>query len=93
MRGNPYIGMLESIISAACEKQTTWGGIIGKVISVTPFSISCMGLTLDGDDMLINPDMLRSDAESPLSAGDRVLMIPSANKQEFYICCKLEAIN
>lgn len=82
MIDNPYtkfIGMMREEGSA--RNPTTF--IIGLVVNENPLKIKVDEIEADRSELLIN-DMLQN-----LKKGDKILILPSADNQQFIVVCRL----
>lgn len=102
---NPYTGLLD-LMGNAADNVKTLSCLIGTVSKTAPLTVHAGGLEIDAESIMINPilranykrsasfdgaqdDLIFKSGE--LAAGDLVLLIPSADMQEFYLVCRLEA--
>ena len=105
MNSDPFIKLLDPIVQPASDGGTSGGSPeLGNVRSASPLKIDIVGMTLDEDDLYINTmliagyerDMSFNGASGTaewaggLKAGDQVMLIPTADKQKYFVLCTVE---
>ncbi len=84
---NPFFDLL-SIMQKQGEKNNPVPFFLGKVVCKDKMTINVAGITLQKNEYLIN-DYVDKTKEENLNNGDRVLMLLSADQQQFILVCKL----
>lgn len=103
MKKDPYLSLLDLMKG----EQKGIFALIGTVASASPIKIVVSGLELDKDDLLVN-EMLLSGYQRTLSlpegggagtwtdsgieAGDKVLLLPTADMQQYLVACVVKAV-
>lgn len=78
---NPYLGIAEFVKSSNTQG---FSFCIGKIISLSPLIAEGNRLSFSGDDLYVNDELLPK-----LTAGCKVLLLISDDKQTIVIVCKL----
>lgn len=76
---NPYNELYKIIKTESSAMQDSY--YIGMVDNVSPLKIGFAGIQVD--NCLVNADIKN------LEAGQRVLVLPSADRQQFIVVCRL----
>ena len=105
MSSDPFIKLLDTLVRPTSDGGSS-GGLpeLGRVRSTSPLKIDIAGMTLDEDDIYVNT-MLSAGYERDMSfngasgtaewagglkAGDQVMLIPTADKQKYFVLCTVE---
>lgn len=90
MEDNPYYRIAKSIMEASGERDAALSE--GKVLTVSPLTISGFGAVLDGAELRITESINRliGAEERPLSAGDKVILWRESD-QKIYIIDRVTA--
>lgn len=103
MIDNPY-ARLVTIMRAEGSENNPTTYIVGSVTNTSPLRIKVDQIQLDKSDLLINDMLLKGYkrnviinntlqtieiADDYLNAGDKVLLLPSDDNQQFIVVCKL----
>lgn len=59
----------------------------GKIVKVSPLTINVAGITLSGNELMVNASILSGD----ISIGDTVLLL-TVDQQLFYVICKVVSV-
>lgn len=85
MQGNPYSALVGKLRADAAARLPA-GYRIGTVISADPLKIKVAGLIQEKEDLQKNSDL------PALAAGDRCLLIPMEEEQQYLIVCKAVSV-
>lgn len=83
MEDNPYAALFG--IMKPPENQLTL--YQGKVIKASPLTIDAAGITLSGNELMVNTSIFQLN----ISDGDTVLLL-TTDQQVFYVLCKVVSV-
>lgn len=84
MEDNPY-AVLANMLRQSNNNQLSL--YRGKVIKTAPLTIDVAGITLSGNELMVNASILTGD----ISVGDTVLLL-TVDRQLFYVICKVVSV-
>lgn len=82
MEDNPY-AILAKIMNSKDNQLFLYQG---KVTYTSPFTINVAGITLSGNELMVNVSLINN-----VSVGDTVLLL-TADQQLFYVICKVVGV-
>ena len=86
MEENPYVAMIAAMRTAARTEQAPgWG--LGVIKSVSPLRVETGGLVVGPAGLFASPEGLSS-----AMTGDSVVILPSSDRQELYLICKVVSV-
>lgn len=83
MEDNPY-ALLANMMRPPENQLSLYQG---KIIKVSPLTINVAGITLSGNELMVNASILSGD----ISIGDTVLLL-TVDQQLFYVICKVVSV-
>lgn len=86
MEENPYSAMVTAMRNAAkAERPPGWS--LGVVKSISPLRVETGGLIVGPAGLFASPEVLTGTVE-----GDSVVILPSGDRQELYLICKVVSV-